>query len=75
MSLAPEMRKFAAEINQFLANSGAKAGTRKAKELEAALMVGYIYGALAANPAAQNPLLHMLLLSGRQLTDEAKQSN
>ena len=69
-----EMLKFAAEIRQFMEGGGISLSSKQAKQLEAAMMAGYIYGALSQNPAAQHPLLHLLIMSGRQLTTEANRT-
>ena len=59
--------EFAKNIEAILTHDGVKMGTKKAKEMEACMMTGYIYGS-----GTSQPYLTLLCLSGRQLTDEVK---
>ena len=67
-----KLKDFAVEIERLITESGTRMGTKKAMQLEACMIAGYIYGAKSENTDAINPYLHLLLMGGRQLTTEAK---
>lgn len=72
--MQPKLVQFSKEISRIITEAGIRMGTKKAMQLEAAMMAGYIYGAQSENPEAHNDYLHLLIMGGRQLTTEVQQS-
>jgi hypothetical protein len=69
--MKPEYLQLAAEIERLIGEAGVKMTTKKAASMEACIVTGYILG--LRDCRAEDPtFLHLMLCTGRRLTDEAR---